>query len=402
MLRLGCRACAQLCQCRRVAEHFLCLFAQALRQLLAAHHHQGSLQVFGDTRLVAAPLYETGLQSSQVCRNREADVLVIAELRGQFVCLESEKLGKQRPTLFQVTDQHVVDVDQCRATTGFELFGRAPRCQAILGVAPPKVFATQFVQQAEQPGVAWLMAVRRVKSCLVGRSFQSLHEQFLLARSVADDQGIDAMVPACDLPVELTGGQIGVIPQVQRSVAITAMAQHQQVRPIGFAGSQGNRCCMVERQDFPVINHQDLNPWIVVEKQCAVGAMDVFQRRRIAAVQTQGRYPQLERRRRAAGDRQLGGTQQRQGVATVTGARLDRQHLVIAYALHASGCNSQALHQQLQCRAFGSGKETHQSLQYLLIDVVHRLVMDVGHLNLPDAYKLDIAQTTARTAQGMA
>ncbi|WP_256590993.1 MULTISPECIES: hypothetical protein [unclassified Pseudomonas] len=60
------------------------------------------------------------------------------------------------------------------------------------------------------------------------------------------------------------------------------------------------------------------------------------------------------------------------------------------------------MNQQLQCRSLGTGKETQQSLQHLLIDIVHRLLMNIGHLYLPDARKFDIAQTAARTAQGMA
>ena len=42
-----------------------------------------------------------------------------------------------------------------------------------------------------------------------------------------------------------------------------------------------------------------------------------------------------------------------------------------------------ALYQQLQCRALGSGKETQQTLQYLLVDIVHCLIMDRAHRYLP-------------------
>jgi hypothetical protein len=63
------------------------------------------------------------------------------------------------------------------------------------------------------------------------------------------------------------------------------------------------------------------------------------------------------------------------------------------------GGHHQPLNHQLQCRAFGAREETQQSLQHLLIDIVHRLVMDIGHLYLPDACKFDIAPTTTRIEQ---
>ncbi|MNC59977.1 hypothetical protein D3C81_1963910 [compost metagenome] len=45
LLRLGRRSGTLIAQCRRVAEHLDGLLAQTLGQTLAAHHHQGALQV---------------------------------------------------------------------------------------------------------------------------------------------------------------------------------------------------------------------------------------------------------------------------------------------------------------------------------------------------------------------
>ena len=170
------------------------------------------------------------------------------------------------------------------------------------------------------------------------------------------------------------------------------MANHQLVHSMGLAPGPGRRCHVIERQDFPVIDHQHFDPWIVKEEQRAARPMNVFQRRRAGAVQAQGGHSQLECRRGPGGDRQLRGAQHRQGVATVTGTGLDRQHLEVRYLIHTASRHCQALDQQLQRSSFGTGKKTQQALQHLLIDIVHRLIMDAGHFYLPDAHKFDIAQ----------
>ncbi|MNV14048.1 hypothetical protein D3C71_1047200 [compost metagenome] len=393
LLCLGRRSGAQFDQCRRIAEDLDGLLAQSLGQVLAAHHHQGPLQVLRNTGFVIAILHEARVQPSDVRRDRRADEFVVADLRGQFVRLEAEKLRQQWPTLFQVADQQVVNVDAGRTTAGFEALLRTPPGLAVIGVEPVITVAAQFIEQCKQPRITRLARRRRLEPCLGGGAPQAVDELLLLTRRVTDEQGVDTAVPASDLSVELSRGQITVIPKVEPAAPLPAMADQQQVQAAGLAAGVGDRRQVVERQDFPIIDHQYLDPGIVIDKQCAVGPVHVFHGRAVCPVQPQRGDAQLECRRRPSGNGQLRSTQQCQGVAVVTGPGLDRQHLVIANVLHAPGRYCQALNQQLQCSAFGTGEKTQQSLQHLLIDIVHRLVMDAGHLYLPDTRKFNIVQT---------
>ncbi|MNE32322.1 hypothetical protein D3C80_1259290 [compost metagenome] len=323
LLRLLGDACALAGQDRRVAVRLLCPFVQVFLQLVTTHHHQGALQVVGNTCLIGAALDEAGLQSAQVRRDSHADELVFAKMNRQFIGLEAEKLGQQRPTIFKVADQYVVNIDVGSTTTGFKLFSRTPGLLAVVGIKRLVTVTAQFIEQHEQPAVIRLVTVRRLETCLGGRALEPFDKALLLARRVATDQGIDAMVPAGDLSMELARGQIPVVQQVKRSVHGTTMADHQQVRPIGFTPGAGHRCLVIERQYLTVIHHQHFDSGIVVEEQSAVAAMDVIQRQLAHAIEPQGRDPQLECRGRPTGDRQLRGTQQCQGVATVTRATLD-------------------------------------------------------------------------------
>ncbi|MNO87495.1 hypothetical protein D3C76_789170 [compost metagenome] len=154
--------------------------------------------------------------------------------------------------------------------------------------------------------------------------------------------------------MELGCGQIPVVPQVKRTIHGTTMADHQHVRPIGFSPGTGNRCLVIERQHLPVIDHQHFDTGIVVDEQGAVAAMDVIQCQLAHAVEPQGRHPQLEGRGCPTGDGQLSGSQQGQGVATVSRPTLNGQYLVVTNSIHAPGGDPQALYQQLQCGAFGA------------------------------------------------
>ena len=102
--------------------------------MFAAHHHQGALQVSGDALLIGLPLHEAGLQPSNVRQNIKTHVFIVAELSRQLVRLETEKLGQQWPTVFQIVDQNVVNIDERGTPTGFKLIGRTPGCLAVLAI----------------------------------------------------------------------------------------------------------------------------------------------------------------------------------------------------------------------------------------------------------------------------
>ncbi|MNF88189.1 hypothetical protein D3C84_706770 [compost metagenome] len=132
------------------------------------------------------------------------------------------------------------------------------------------------------------MVIRGSEPGLRCRTPQPLDKALLLARAVAAEQCIDTAVPAGDLPVELAGGQIPVVPQIKRPVPDSTMPDHQQVEPIEFPAGLGDRRQVIERQDLPMLDHQDFDPWIVIEKQGTVAAVDVLQGRGAVAVQAQG------------------------------------------------------------------------------------------------------------------
>ncbi|MNP47323.1 hypothetical protein D3C76_1413730 [compost metagenome] len=122
------------------------MFAQLIGQLLATHHDQGSLQVFGDSRFVAATLQATGLQPPQVRRDRQADVFVVTGLRTRFVRLVSKKLVQQRPALLRRADQHVVNINAGRAAAGFKAICRTPLCMAGINIELAITVAPQFIE----------------------------------------------------------------------------------------------------------------------------------------------------------------------------------------------------------------------------------------------------------------
>ncbi|MNZ85163.1 hypothetical protein D3C78_1039430 [compost metagenome] len=285
LLCLDRRSGAQLDQCRRIAEDLDGLLAHSLGQVLATHHHQGTLQVLRNTGFVIAILHETRMQPPDVRRDRRADEFVIADLRGQLVWLESEKFSQQWPAVFQIADQQVVNVDAGRATTGFEALLRAPPGLTVIGVEPVITVAAQFIEQCKQPRTTGFTRVGRLEPCLGGGTFQTLDELLLPARRVTDEQSIDTTVPAGDLPVELSRGQITVIPQEEPVAPFPPMADHQQVQAAGLATGVGNRRQVVERQDFPIIDHQHLDPGIVIDKQRAVGPVHVFHGRAVCSAQ---------------------------------------------------------------------------------------------------------------------
>ncbi|MCY1356883.1 hypothetical protein D9M69_433490 [compost metagenome] len=285
LLCLGRRSGAQFDQCCRIAEDLDGLLAQSLGQVLAAHHHQGTLQVLRNTEFVIAILYEARMQPSDVRRDRRADEFVVADLRGQFVRLEAEKLRQQWPTLFQVADQQVVNVDAGRTTAGFEALLRTPPGLAVIGVEPVITVAAQFIEQCKQPRITRLARRRWLEPCLGGGASQAVDELLLLTRRVTDEQGVDTAIPASDLSVELSRGQITVIPKVEPTAPLPAMADQQQVQAAGLAAGVGDRRQVVERQNFPIIDHQYLDPGIVIDKQCAVGPVHVFHGRAACAVQ---------------------------------------------------------------------------------------------------------------------
>ncbi|MNE20791.1 hypothetical protein D3C80_1139310 [compost metagenome] len=287
-----------------------------------------------------------------------------------------------------------MNLDAVGTTAGLKALFRTPSGLVVIGIERLITVAAQLIKQCKQPRVAGLAHRRRLEPCLGGGTLQAVDELFLLTRRVTDEQSVDATVPAGDLAVELARGQISVIPQVEPAVPRPAMPDQQQVQAAGFAASVGDPRQVIERQHFPIIDHQHLDPRIVIDEQCAVGPVHVFHGRPACPVQPQRGDAQLKCRRRPRGDGQLRRTQQRQAVAVVAGPGLDRQHLEIANALHAPRRHCQTLNQQLQCSALGTGEETQQSLQHLLIDIVHRLVMDAGHLYLPGTRKFNIARTT--------
>ncbi|MNX92249.1 hypothetical protein D3C86_1243830 [compost metagenome] len=104
------------------------------------------------------------------------------------------------------------------------------------------------------------MVIRGAEPGLRRRTPQPLDKTFLLARAVAADQCIDPAVPAGDLPIELAGGQVPVVPQIKRSVRASTMPDHQQVEPMEFPPGFGDRRQVIERQDLPVFDHQDFDP----------------------------------------------------------------------------------------------------------------------------------------------
>ncbi|MCY1177366.1 hypothetical protein D9M73_176710 [compost metagenome] len=178
-----------------------------------------------------------------------------------------------------------MNVDAGRTTAGFEALLRTPPGLAVIGVEPVITVAAQFIEQCKQPRITRLARRRRLEPCLGGGAPQAVDELLLLTRRVTDEQSVDATVPAGDLAVELARGQISVIPQVEPAVPRPAMTDQQQVQAAGFATSVGDPRQVIERQHFPIIDHQHLDPRIVIDEQCAVGPVHVFHGRPACPVQ---------------------------------------------------------------------------------------------------------------------
>ncbi|MNL09491.1 hypothetical protein D3C87_1302520 [compost metagenome] len=282
------RPCPLLSKCQRAAKCFHRLIAQAFRQLFTAHHHQGPLQIYAYTLFIGTPLHETGVQPSHVCADRETAVVIVTKVSCEFVRLVTEKLGQQGPSLFQFADQQVVNINQRCAAAGFKVFRRAPGLAARLRIKALITMSAKVVNQGEQSFIAGGVMPGSVMAGLCSSPFQAFDKSFFLARCVVADKGVDAMFPASNLSIELTGGQVAVVPQVKWSIHGPHMANHQQVGALGLAALHGHRRQGVKRQDLAVIDHQHFNPRIVVDEQGAVGAMNVFQGHRAGAAQTQG------------------------------------------------------------------------------------------------------------------
>jgi len=55
------------------------------------------------------------------------------------------------------------------------------------------------------------------------------------------------------------------------------MAHHQHVALADFSPNAGNRSQVVEGQHFLVFHHQQVNPWVIVQKQATVALVDAVE-----------------------------------------------------------------------------------------------------------------------------
>ncbi len=172
---------------------------------------------------------------------------------------------------------------------------------------------------------------------LASRAAQARYELFLLARCIAADQRIHARLPAGHVPIELGHRQVAVVPNLQGAVDRAKVPQDQQVHAIGFVPRHRQGLPVIERQHLAVIGHQQFDPGIIVDKQRAVAAVDVFQRRLGSFAQAWRGDAQGEGHRMSPCDAQLCGPQGGQHIKTFPAPILDRQHSVIANPLDASG-----------------------------------------------------------------
>ncbi|MNP72910.1 hypothetical protein D3C76_1695480 [compost metagenome] len=64
--------------------------------------------------------------------------------------MKTEKLGEQRPALFEVADQHVLNVDERGTATGLEALGRPPRRLPLFGIKRAIAVTADLIKQGEQ------------------------------------------------------------------------------------------------------------------------------------------------------------------------------------------------------------------------------------------------------------
>ncbi|MNC64993.1 hypothetical protein D3C75_1152370 [compost metagenome] len=122
------------------------------------------------------------MQSAQIRRDSHADLLVFTQMSRQFIGLESQKLGQQRPAFFKVADQHVVNIDVGGTPAGFKLVSRTPGLLAVVGIERLVTIAAQLIEQHEQPAIIRLVTVRRLEASLGGGTLEPFDETLLPAR----------------------------------------------------------------------------------------------------------------------------------------------------------------------------------------------------------------------------
>ena len=116
-----------------------------------------------------------------------------------------------------------------------------------------------------------------------------------------------------------------------------------------------------------------------MEKQTAVASIDGVEPALGHARVAQRRDPQMKGTRGSHGNTQLRCAQQCQGVAADFAAAMGHQYLVIPDLLHPTGRHNYSLDQQLQRRTFRTSQVPDQTLQNLLVNIIHSLFVNSAH-----------------------
>ncbi|MNM80103.1 hypothetical protein D3C81_920530 [compost metagenome] len=176
--------------------------------------------------------------------------------------------------------------------------------------------------------------------------------------------------------------QFQVQPAAQQGFGpgIDHMPEHQHGIACQCPALGGSRRPPAERHDLATFGHLQLHPRVILHEQGIEAALMVVQRGAASGWQADDQYPQLKGHRRAQGDTQLGRTQDGQQVGTAAVIALHYQQTECPDVFGATGSNQQPLNQQLQRSALRLGHMAQQTLKHLLVDIVHRLVVNSTHV----------------------